>query len=290
MLALDDFIRLLDHNPGLRRIELANAGESMLNKALPDILRVAHERNVITTFDQGLNLNHATDEALEALVRYQTEVVRVPIDGITQKTYEAYRRGGDLRKVLSHVQTINRYKARYGSAKPLLRLQFIIFDHNEHELEGAAVLARMLDMELVPRLNWSTSVFAVKDRERVRQVMGYADRDEFFQETGRHYCHHQCLDLWRSPTINWDGKLLGCCRNLWVSYADNVFEGPLEDFVNSEPLRYAREMLLGQQPPRSDIACSQCSVYARMQESGNYITPEKVEAALEKVAATAPLS
>ena len=283
MLDLENFRKLLDHNPQIRRIELANAGESFLNKSLPQILQLAHERGVRTSFDQGVNLNTASLEALEAVVKYQTEVVRVPIDGITQKTYEFYRKRGSLRRVLSHIETINKFKEQYGSEKPHLRMQFVVFGHNEHEMDAAIFLSKMLKMEIVFRLNWSTTVYPVQDREKVRKMLGYADRDEFFEKQGKHYCHNQCLDLWRSPTVNWDGKLLGCCRNLWTAFADNVFEGPLEDTVNTETIRYARQQIMGTKPARDDIPCTRCSVYEKMTRSGKFITPDLIDNAQERI-------
>ena len=44
--------------------------------------------------DDGVNLNHASGDALEALVAYQVVRLRVSIDGVTQETYQRYRVGG----------------------------------------------------------------------------------------------------------------------------------------------------------------------------------------------------
>jgi Iron-sulfur cluster-binding domain len=52
-----------------------------------------------------------------------------------------------------------------------------------------------------------------------------------------------CQDMWLSPQISWDGKMLGCCVNVWGDYG-NVFESSLDECLTSEKYRYAQKMLL----------------------------------------------
>lgn len=271
-----DFSRFLRANPGVTRVELANSGEAVLNRELPEILRIAHEAGVVTEINQGVNLNHASPAVIEALVRYQVARVRVAVDGVTEATYQAYRIGGRLRSVLKNVEAINEAKRRWRSSLPHLVLQFVVFGHNEHELPHARVLARMLGMELQFRLNWSAGSYPVANHEQVRRSAGFADREEFLSQRGRHYCGSQCLDLWLGPQINWDGKLLGCSRNRWQAYADDVFGSDLGEALNGERLRYARAMVSGQAPAREDVPCVRCGVYRAMSETGNWVTARDI--------------
>lgn len=272
-----DFQRLIDQNPQIRRVELGHFGEVFLNNDLPRILEYAYTRNVTTTIDQGANLNHASEEALEALVKYQTAVVRCAIDGITQTTYSQYRIGGDLKKVLLNIQKINRFKEQYQSSRPRLLFQFIVFGHNEHEIERAILLSRMLKMEIDLKLNYFPDTLPVHNRDRVRQFVGYADRREYLEKEEKHYWRHECYGLWLSPQINWDGKLLGCSRNMWGVFAENVFESGLMSAINNEKIRYAREMLMGRSPAREDMSCMRCAVYQSMAHYGNWITEKEIE-------------
>ena len=66
-----------------------------------------------------------------------------------------------------------------------------------------------------------------------------------------------CNSLWFLPQINWDGKLLGCCVNIYSDFG-NVFESGLEKCLGSEAYTYAQKMLLGLAKTRDDIACSKC--------------------------------
>lgn len=280
-LEFENFRRLIDRNPWLREVEFANKGEIFLNKELVRMLRYAHEKNVSLNMNDGVNLNHASEQAIEALVKYQVNSLRVSIDGITQETYRRYRVGGNLKCVIENIRVINRYKAAYHAAKPRLIFQFIPFGHNEHEMEGARLLARLLNMQMSFRLNRVPEVFTVQDRERIRRYTGYADRREYLAREGKNYVRSICYQMWNKPYIAWSGKLFGCCRNVWGIYADNVFDEDLVGCFNNEKMQYARDMLMGSKPPRTDIPCLKCFIYQDILEYSNWITESEVYSAVQ---------
>ncbi len=271
------FKAFVDQNPPIRHVELASSGEVFLNPNLPEILEYAFLKNIRTTVNEGANLNHATDEALEALVRFQTEVVRCAIDGTTQETYAEYRIGGKLENVFRNIRKINNYKIKYRSRKPLLIFQFIIFGHNEHEMEKAYLLSKILKMKMAFRHNDAPDFKPVRDRKNVSKWIGYADRRDYLEKTGKDCVRGVCHALWKSPQINWDGKLLGCSNNRWVVYSPNAFEGDLESHFNAETIRYARMMLMGKKPPRKDMPCLKCEMYAALRKYNNWITADEIE-------------
>jgi hypothetical protein len=145
-------------------------------------------------------------------------------------------------------------------------------------MDGAVLLAKMLNMEMLFKLNFYTDALIVQNPDRVRKYLGYADRREYMEKEGHHYKRHQCYEMWLQPQINWDGKLLGCSRNMWGVYAENVFEEDLVRCLNNEKIRYGRDMLMGKVPARQDMPCMQCGVFRSMTEQGNWITePELLE-------------
>ena len=87
-----------------------------------------------------------------------------------------------------------------------------------------------------------------------------------------------CRQLWLSPQINWDGKVLGCCHNNWQEFGGNAFADGLESSLkNSEKLVYARTMLIGKVPARDDVPCSRCEFYLRLRR-GQWIRPRRIHA------------
>lgn len=283
MMASSEITGFLEQNPRIRMVELASAGEALLNPDLPEILRCAHDRGVATSLGGGVNMNDASDEALEALVRYGTVRIRISVDGVTDETYRKYRVGGSLSRVLANIKKINAFKEKYQSEFPELILQFIVFGHNEHEIEKAFILGRMLNMKIVIKLNRWPDRLAVKDKQRIRKLCGYADRGEFLDVTGKQYCRDLCLGLWTAPQINWDGRLLGCACNTYMAFAEYALGGYFLKEINNERMQYARKMLMGDAPPRNDIPCSCCPFYQQISEHDLWYTSEEINTAISSL-------
>lgn len=266
-----DFRALLETNPQLREVELSNYGEMFLNPQLLQVLETAHQHGVHLTAHNGVNLNQVREEVLEGLVRWQLRGMTVSIDGTTQETYERYRVGGNLERVLGHLRRINQHKRRLASEFPRLTMQFIVFGHNEHQIEDARELASSLDMAFFAKLSWDPDFSPIRDAAAVRRAAGAANREEYRAQRGEEYLIESCHQLWDQPQINWNGKILGCCRNTWGDFGHAAFEQPLAQSLNGEKLRTAREMLLGRRGPQADVPCTQCDVYRRMQQSSGWL-------------------
>ena len=173
-LKFEDFRKLLDDNPGLKRIEVSNNGEIFLNPALLSILELAHERSVELTAKNGVNFNKVRPEVLEGLVKYRFRSLVCSIDGASEETYSIYRIRGKFSNVIDNIRKLNVLKARYRSPFPELTWKFVIFGHNEHELPVARELARELGMQFFPTLNWFDSFSPVRDPVAVRAATGAA--------------------------------------------------------------------------------------------------------------------
>ena len=272
-LKINDFQKLVDENPWIREIELSNYGEMFLNPDLLDILECAYIKKIILTAHNGVNLNTADENILEALVKYNFKAVTCSIDGASNETYRVYRVGGDFDKVIQNIEKINHYKRKYSSKIPLLNWQFVIFGHNEHEIPVARKMAENLNMTFSLKLSWDDSFSPIQDKDFVKKHGGLdiVSRTEYYQKRGLDYMRGACAQLWESPQINWDGKLLGCCHNWWGSFGD-AFESELTNALNNEKMKYAREMLLGKKPAREDIPCATCPMYKRMKADNKWLT------------------
>ena len=276
-LKLADFERLLDRNPEIREVELSNYGEMFLNPQLPDLLACAYEREVVVSGSNGVNLNFASDAALEAIVKFRVRALTCSIDGATQETYSRYRINGHLDRVLAHVDRIRTLRRLSGSAFPLLDWQFVVMGHNEHEIESARAMARARGMQFMPRLSWSADHSPVVNQElvRIQTGLGAASRQEFREKKGVEYTRDICYQLWRAPVINWDGKMLGCCVNYWGDFGGNVFADGLGASMRNPKLEYARQMLQGKAEPRPEIPCTTCDQYQAMRRAGGWIEEEE---------------
>ena len=271
-LRAENFRKFIEQNPSIKIIEISNWGEIFLNPELIDIIRIGHEHGIELTAGNGTNMNNVKPEVLEALVKYKFRYISVSLDGASQETYSQYRIGGNFDTVLNNIRLLNQYKKQYNSPYPELGWQFIIFGHNEQEIPQARQMAAELNMEFKPKLNAHEENAPLKNPDYVRNELGlkYISRSEYEQKTG-HFFSLACHQLWQQPQINWDGKLLGCCMNIWGDFG-NVFETPLKDLLVSEKYLYAKGMVSEtdrpstkrRRPPRPDIPCVRCPVFHKL--------------------------
>jgi MoaA/NifB/PqqE/SkfB family radical SAM enzyme len=282
-LSVDAFQTLLDRNPEIQEVELSNYGEMFLNPHLPDLFRIAFERQVVLHADNGTNLNHASDATLEALVRYRFRSLTVSIDGASPETYARYRVRGDFDRVVGHIRKINEFKRSHSTGFPLLCWQFIVFGHNEHEIAAARRMAAELGMSFRPKISWDDEVSPVRDANLVKIQTGLPPtREAYYQAAGSEYQRGICYQLWNAPVLNWDGRVTGCCRNFWGDFGANAFDDGLAASLDSPKLRHARQMLMGHAEPKPDIPCTTCDLYLSLRRDGKWIDAKELERAAGK--------
>jgi len=270
-LKFDDFKALVDDNPSLTHIELSNWGEIFLNPQIVPLIDYAYQRGIALTATNGANLNTVKEEALEALAKYHFHHITCSIDGASQETYSVYRKGGNFEQVIETIQKINAYKQTYQTDLPRLTWQFIVFGHNQHEIQKAREMAHSLGMDFFAKLSWDQEFSPVQDQNAVQQAIGgnLAKQDDYWQKV-------ICSQLWNIPQVNWDGRVLGCCVNTWGDFG-NAFESGLEAVVKGETMSHARQMLLGEREEKAGIPCTTCWYYAAMKKTQTWMTNEDIQ-------------
>jgi hypothetical protein len=289
-LRLDAFRRIVDENPAVARIELSNWGEIFLNPDIEAITEYAYRRSVALTAWNGANLNHVRESALEALARWRFRGITCSIDGVTQETYAAYRRKGDVRRVLDTIRRLNDYKRRWKTEYLRLRWQMVWFEHNAHEVDAARALAADLGMTFHLKANWaappsSTAVAEPPLRQAAGDAMVAASSATTAasaatasappaapaSDHGEDLSAHYCQQLWNEPQLNFDGRLLGCCVNTWGTFGPNAFEVGLARALGEGTLEHAKRMLEGRAPARADVPCSTCDIYVERARTGAWL-------------------
>ncbi|MDD5027227.1 MAG: radical SAM protein [Candidatus Omnitrophica bacterium] len=267
-LKFDDFKKFIDNHPTFKNIEISDNGEIFLNPELKSIIKYAYEKRISLKAKNGVNLNTVSEEVLEYLVKYKFKVMLVSIDGATNESYQIYRRGGNFDRVIENIKKINYFKHEYNSKFPRLIWQFIIFGHNEKELPLAREMAKKLNMQFLPILNYfDPSYSPVRDKESIRKEIKYASCQEY-ENINRSLYVFPCQQLWFSPQISPDGEMLGCCNNnarLATFTFGNVFKSGLKKHLRSEKFIYTKKMLLGKKSLREDTLCFSCETYRKLQ-------------------------
>ncbi len=274
-LKFSDFKNFIDTNDFIRSIELSNFGEIFLNPDLGEIIKYACTKKVDLAASNGANLNSISEEMCEILVKYGFKSITCSIDGASQDVYRIYRKGGNFDKVIENIKMINKYKKIYRSKFPFLNWQFVVFEHNAHEIKKARKMARRLGMVFKTKPPWNPSSLPAQDGAVVKKRPGIVKKILSIKAQLFNYNLHKyqiCTQLWNLPQVNWDGKLLGCCSNCWGNYG-NVFESGLKEAFNNEKIRYARKMLLGLAEERKEMPCCKCDIYKELKHNRDSLTP-----------------
>lgn len=118
------------------QLYMYNWGEPLLHKQTPELIHYAKQKEIAITLSTNLSIK-LTDDYIERLVRSGLDTIIVSLDGVTDETYTKYRRNGNLALVRENVMRIHEAKQRLGSQTPDVVWQFLVFRHNEHEIDEA---------------------------------------------------------------------------------------------------------------------------------------------------------
>jgi MoaA/NifB/PqqE/SkfB family radical SAM enzyme len=121
------------------QLYMYNWGEPLLHKRTPEMIAYAKNKDISILLSTNLSIK-LTDDYVDRLVLSGLDRMLVSIDGVTEETYSKYRRTGNLALVRENVLRLQRAKQRLGSATPKIVWQFLVFRHNEHEVEQARAM------------------------------------------------------------------------------------------------------------------------------------------------------
>lgn len=281
-LKCSDFVKFLDLNPSIRHVELANNGEIFLNPELPEIIRRAFQRNVGLSAWTGTNFNHVSDDAIDAMVQCGFNPLTIAIDGACQDSYSWYRRNGNFDRVIENIKRLNAKKAELKSEFPRLTWQYVILpsNHSLAQIRKARDMAAELGMDIVFIKDHGGFVmesrrgFVPENRAEVEAETGLSYTDNIASSAHRKR-YVPCSQLWHRLQINWDGRAVGCCMNIERDFGANMFETPVDKFMNSKIMRGTRKMLTGGDVCK-ESPCRECIYYKRLAASGKYLDERDV--------------
>jgi len=209
-MSLETFRRALD-NVGrqIRVIALWNQGEPTINDALPEMVRMAHDRGIYTmTSTNGMLIQRRN--LIDRLIAAGLDEIIFSIDGLTPESYKIYRIGGKLETVVEGMQALRKRRDELRSRTPRIVMQWLPMKHNQHEIPYLRAKAKEWGADTVEIK--TTQVYTdqqaadyLPDIEELRRYERKGKR----WETKRTY--QSCKRLWFSTMIDWDGTVVPCC-------------------------------------------------------------------------------
>lgn len=185
-------------------------GEPYLHPQFIELVKYATSKKIYTA--TSTNAHYLTEEIARQTVQSGLDRLIISIDGTSQETYESYRKGGTLNKVLEGTRNILRWKKELKTHTPYVVFQFLVVRQNEHQIEEVKRLGKELGVDYV-----ALKTAQIYDYENGSELMPTIDAYSRYRKTlsGKYSIKNEllnhCWKMWHSSVITWDGKVLPCC-------------------------------------------------------------------------------
>ncbi len=232
-------------------------GEPYLNRNFLDWVRYASQRGIYTA--TSTNAHYLDDATARKTVASGLDRLIISIDGTTQETYQSYRIGGKLEKVLEGTKNIIRWKKKLKSRTPHVVFQFLVVKPNEHQVEEVKQLASELGVDAVGLktaqiYNYEKGSPLIPEQQKYSR---YKKRRDGSYAIKNKLLNH-CWKMWHSCVITWDGKVVPCCFDKDAHHQlGDMQQMSFEEIWQSTPYQQFRQSLLRS---RSEIdICKNCT-------------------------------
>jgi radical SAM protein with 4Fe4S-binding SPASM domain len=289
-LSLDEFRRLVDQVPGLRRAVLHGVGEPLLNRDLPAMIAHLKRRADPPRALFNSNAIQLTADWQAALLDAGLDEFRISTDAAHRELYARIRGVDAFERMVENVGAFARRVRRVGHG-PTLSLWFTAMHENLADLPDLVRLAARLGVGevYVQRLVYYGQGLAVGEQSLFRAMLAAEERllaeaeslavelGISFRASGAATPRESLLSpdgnrrpwsLCRRPSsllyVTANGNVLPCCFSPFTTrdYAKlilgNAFETPLLDIWNGITYQQFRAALQTDDPPEACDRCGAC--------------------------------
>lgn len=185
-------------------------GEPYLHPKFLELVKYASQKNIYTV--TSTNAHFLTERKAQETIASGLDRILISIDGTTQETYEQYRVGGSLEKVIEGTKNLVKAKREANSKTPHIIFQFLVVRPNQHQIEEVQKLANELGVDEV-----KLKTAQVYDFKNGNELIPDIDKFSRYkkQKDGTYKIKNEllnhCWKLWHSCVITWDGKIVPCC-------------------------------------------------------------------------------
>lgn len=231
-------------------------GEPFLNKNICEMIKYASDNRIYTSTSSNAHFINKT--IAEDIVKSGLDRIIISIDGANETSYSKYRIGGTLSKVLDGTNNLVNAKKELKSSNPYIIWQFIVFKHNENEIDKIKMLAKKYKID---RLKIKTAqIYNISENKndlipensklsRYKKGNDYSIKNKLM---------NHCWRMWSSCVITWDGMVVACCYDKDAKYSfGNIQNKNFNKIWRSEGYQRFRNQIF---KSRKDIdICRNCS-------------------------------
>ncbi len=259
MLAINTFTKVIDElAPTLTYLTLYFQGEPYLHPDFLKLVTIATQKKIYTA--TSTNAHYLSKTNAIATVKSGLDRIIISIDGTTQETYDQYRIGGELAKVIEGTKNLIQAKKELKSKTPYVVFQFLVVKPNQHQIDEVTQLARALGVD---DLAFKTAqVYNYEEGNNLIPTLDkyarYRKNKKGKYELKRTAPLKSCWRMWHSSVMTWDGAIVPCCFDKDGEYAmGNIQTSSFKEIWHGNAYNKFRATLLDS---RKNIAmCENCS-------------------------------
>jgi radical SAM protein with 4Fe4S-binding SPASM domain len=251
-------------NNALTEVYLFNWGEPLLNNDLCEMIKYVKFKDSKVRIVTSTNLNIVQKEKLTDLLKSGIDEIIISCDGASQNSYVQYRVGGNFDLVMENMRYLVSEKRRLA-VKTCVVWNFIVFKHNEHEVEQARQMASLIGVDFrvgLMRTSMKDEILKPHSEAIKQDIAWIPDNPKYSaydkEELKTRKQLQTCRKLWQEISINWDGKVFPCCavygegRNF-----GDASKQPIKEIWNNNYFIRARKEVLNKRLPVNTI-CGVC--------------------------------
>jgi radical SAM protein with 4Fe4S-binding SPASM domain len=231
-------------------------GEPYLNPSFLDMVAYASSKKIYTA--TSTNAHYLSSQNCIRTVQSGLKKLIISVDGVEQASYEKYRIGGQLSKVLEGTKELVKTKRTMNSNYPKIIWQFIVFEHNEQEVSQIQALGKKIGVDEIQIKTAQIYDF----EERSVQIPSNPKWSRYEEQQGQYVIKNKllnkCWRMWSGAVITWDGDVVPCCFDKDAKHKmGNVLELTFGQIWNDERYQNFRYKLF-QGRKEIDI-CQNCT-------------------------------
>lgn len=185
-------------------------GEPLLHKDFANYISILRKKNIVT--GTSTNAHYLTPEKSKEIIDSGLNRLIVSVDGADAETYKKYRKGGNFDKVIKNIREFINIRNSQKAKAPMVELQFIVFQHNEHQIDAIKKLGKDLGVDKVALKTAQLYEFE-EGNPLMPGLLKYSrykkTKDGKYQIKGG--LPSKCYRSWSGSVITWDGQVVPCC-------------------------------------------------------------------------------
>lgn len=255
-MAFEDFRIIADKiAPYAKYMYLHDYGEPLIN---PDIFRIIEYASKICDTNISTNGMIVDEDNARKLIQSGVKDVIVSIDGVSQKVYEKYRKGGNVQKALSALQYLVQINEDKGNKVNIIP-QFIVFEHNMSEMDDFRRYCKRIGIRPFFKEPYVREDSIFKNSPFKEYTRLSFENDEKYEDRLL-----ECRAFEEVLTIDVNGNVIPCCYDFNSEVVlGNLFDESVEDVLNGEKyISFIRNFEYRNLP---DLCRRNCLMYRRDQ-------------------------